>query len=94
LASVETGTRPTAQVRKFPLSTLIAMVVGSMVGAGVFSLPRDFTLSTGVFGALIAWVNAGTVLGFLGVLALFASVTNFCYGSLPRVLRELAACRA
>src|SRR5215475_4583937 len=48
-----------AEVRKFPLTTLIAMVVGSMVGAGVFSLPRNFALATGVFGALIAWVIAG-----------------------------------
>ena len=47
-------------MRKFPLTTLIAMVVGSMVGAGVFSLPRNFALSTGVFGALIAWAIAGT----------------------------------
>jgi arginine:ornithine antiporter / lysine permease len=60
LASVETDTRAAAQVRKFPLTTLIAMVVGSMVGAGVFSLPRNFALSTGVFGALIAWAIAGT----------------------------------
>src|SRR5215813_7705096 len=36
------------------------MVVGSMVGAGVFSLPRNFALATGVFGALIAWAIAGT----------------------------------
>jgi arginine:ornithine antiporter/lysine permease len=49
-----------AEVRKFPLTTLIAMVVGSMVGAGVFSLPRNFALATGVFGALIAWAVAGT----------------------------------
>lgn len=53
-------TKAPAEVRKFPLTTLIAMVVGSMVGAGIFSLPRNFALSTGVFGALIAWVIAGT----------------------------------
>jgi arginine:ornithine antiporter/lysine permease len=53
-------TKAPAEVRKFPLTTLIAMVVGSMVGAGVFSLPRNFALATGVFGALIAWVIAGT----------------------------------
>lgn len=52
-------TKAPAEVRKFPLTTLIAMVVGSMVGAGVFSLPRNFALATGVFGALIAWVIAG-----------------------------------
>jgi arginine:ornithine antiporter/lysine permease len=36
------------------------MVVGSMVGAGVFSLPRLFAQETGVAGALIAWAVAGT----------------------------------
>lgn len=49
-----------AEVKKFPLTTLTAMVVGSMVGAGIFSLPRNFALATGVYGALIAWVIAST----------------------------------
>src|SRR5215468_10725580 len=53
-------TKAPAEVKKFPLTTLIAMVVGSMVGAGVFSLPRNFALETGVAGAIIAWVVAGT----------------------------------
>jgi hypothetical protein len=53
-------TKAPAEVRKFPLTTLIAMVVGSMVGAGIFSLPRNFGLATGVYGALIAWAIAGT----------------------------------
>ncbi|KUL28169.1 arginine-ornithine antiporter [Actinoplanes awajinensis subsp. mycoplanecinus] len=35
------------------------MVVGSMIGAGVFSLPRRFAQETGVVGALIAWTIAG-----------------------------------
>ncbi|MBW8481397.1 basic amino acid/polyamine antiporter [Actinomadura sp. PM05-2] len=35
------------------------MVVGSMVGAGVFSLPRNFAQATGVFGAIVAWAIAG-----------------------------------
>ncbi|KAA9151730.1 amino acid permease [Amycolatopsis acidicola] len=39
--------------------TLMAMVVGSMVGAGVFSLPARFAGETGVWGALISWVIAG-----------------------------------
>ena len=46
--------------QKLPLLTLTAMVVGSMVGAGVFSLPRNFAMATGVYGALIAWAIAGT----------------------------------
>ncbi len=42
------------------LPTLTMMVVGSMVGAGVFSLPRRFATETGVYGALIAWAIAGS----------------------------------
>jgi len=53
-------TKAPSEVKKFPLTTLIAMVVGSMVGAGIFSLPRNFALATGVYGALIAWAVAGT----------------------------------
>lgn len=45
---------------KLALTTLTMMVVGSMVGAGVFSLPRRFAQETGVAGALIAWAIAGT----------------------------------
>ncbi len=44
---------------KFTLPTLTAMVVGSMVGAGIFSLPRSFGQATGPFGALVAWTVAG-----------------------------------
>lgn len=35
------------------------MVVGSMVGAGIFSLPQAFSRETGPFGAMIAWAIAG-----------------------------------
>ena len=44
---------------KFTLPTLTAMVVGSMVGAGIFSLPRSFGQATGPFGAVVAWTIAG-----------------------------------
>jgi arginine:ornithine antiporter / lysine permease len=39
---------------------LTAMVVGGMVGAGIFSLPRTFAQATGPLGAVIAWIVAGT----------------------------------
>lgn len=39
---------------------LTAMVIGSMVGAGIFSLPRTFAGATGPLGAIIAWIIAGT----------------------------------
>jgi arginine:ornithine antiporter / lysine permease len=51
--------REEAAGQKLSLATLTAMVVGSMVGAGVFSLPRNFAQATGVLGALIAWGIAG-----------------------------------
>ena len=44
---------------KLSLLALTAMVVGSMVGAGVFQLPARFATQTGVYGALIAWTIAG-----------------------------------
>lgn len=45
---------------KLSLNALIAMVVGSMVGAGIFNLPGRFGAATGPFGAIIAWAIAGT----------------------------------
>ncbi|MGR6923550.1 basic amino acid/polyamine antiporter [[Actinomadura] parvosata] len=56
---MSTETETAAAARKLPLPTLTAMVVGSMVGAGVFSLPRNFAQATGVWGALVAWLVAG-----------------------------------
>ncbi|MGW5637353.1 basic amino acid/polyamine antiporter [Streptomyces sp. NPDC003832] len=49
-----------SRTAKLSLPTLTMMVVGSMVGAGVFSLPSRFAQETGVAGALIAWAVAGT----------------------------------
>jgi arginine:ornithine antiporter / lysine permease len=46
--------------KKFSLPILTAMVVGSMVGSGIFMLPRRFGEATGVAGALVAWIIAGT----------------------------------
>ena len=60
---IETTTPKNDQ--KVSLPTLTAMVVGSMIGAGVFLLPRRFGTETGVLGAIIAWTVAG-----LGMLML------------------------
>lgn len=45
---------------KLTFLTMTGMVVGSMVGAGVFSLPRRFAQETGIAGALVSWAIAGT----------------------------------
>src|ERR1700754_2116101 len=44
---------------KVSLPTLTAMVVGSMIGSGVFLLPRRFGTEAGVLGAILAWTIAG-----------------------------------
>jgi arginine:ornithine antiporter/lysine permease len=49
-----------SEPQKLSRLALTAMVVGSMVGAGIFSLPATFGRATGPFGALVAWVIAGT----------------------------------
>jgi len=49
----------TQSSQKFSLFALTAMVVGSMGGAGIFSLPQTFGAATGPFGAIIAWGIAG-----------------------------------
>ncbi|ROR42888.1 arginine:ornithine antiporter (APA family) [Kitasatospora cineracea] len=51
---------PAVGTAKLTLRTLTMLVVGSMVGAGVFSLPGRFAQETGVLGALVSWLIAGT----------------------------------
>jgi arginine:ornithine antiporter/lysine permease len=47
-----------ASEQKLTLFALTGMVVGSMVGSGIFSLPQTFGIATGPFGAIIAWCIA------------------------------------
>lgn len=55
----ETETTTPENDQNVSLPTLTAMVVGSMIGAGVFLLPRRFGTETDVLGAVIAWTIAG-----------------------------------
>lgn len=57
---------------KLSLPALTGMVVGSMVGAGVFQLPARFAGETGVYGAIIAWSIAG--LGMLTLALVFQTL--------------------
>jgi len=57
-----------------PLNALIALVVGSMVGAGIFTIPAAFGRATGVVGALIAWVIAGV--GMLMLALVFQTLAQ------------------
>ncbi|WP_432479319.1 basic amino acid/polyamine antiporter [Nocardioides sp. GXQ0305] len=66
-APVRGSRRPAVSV-----PTLAAMVVGAMVGGGVFTLPSSFGQATGVLGALVAWTVAG--LGMLMLALVFQSL--------------------
>ncbi|MEV4357599.1 amino acid permease [Nonomuraea sp. NPDC049625] len=56
-------------ISRLPLTMLTAMVAGSTVGAGVFSLPGNF----GQAGVVVAWAVAGT--GMLMPAFVFQSLT-------------------
>lgn len=64
----------TDNVKKIALPALVAMVVGSMIGSGIFALPSRFATATGVYGALIAWVIAGG--GMLMLAFVFQSLAQ------------------
>jgi arginine:ornithine antiporter / lysine permease len=68
----DTAVRGEATPRTVSVLTLASMVVGSMVGGGVFTLPSSFGAATGVIGAVIAWTIAGT--GMLMLAFVFQSL--------------------
>ncbi|KAA1420617.1 amino acid permease [Mumia zhuanghuii] len=72
MSTTEAATPST--INKLTLPTLTAMVVGGMVGAGVFSLPARFGVATGILGSLIAWAIAGT--GMLMLAFVFQNLAN------------------
>ena len=59
-------------LQKVSVLTLVGIVVGSIVGGGVFTLRRSFGSATGVLGAIIAWIIAGT--GMLMLAFVFQSL--------------------
>jgi arginine:ornithine antiporter/lysine permease len=63
-----------ASAQKLSRGALLALVVGSMIGAGIFTLPAAFGRSTGVVGALISWAIAGT--GMLMLAFVFQTLSR------------------
>jgi hypothetical protein len=49
------ATEPVAASRKLRLGSLTALVIGSMIGSGVFSLPQNMAAGAGPLAIAIGW---------------------------------------
>jgi arginine:ornithine antiporter/lysine permease len=65
---------PNEADQKLSRSALIALVIGSMVGSGIFALPASFGRATGALGASIAWIIAGA--GMLMLALVFQTLSR------------------
>jgi arginine:ornithine antiporter / lysine permease len=65
---------PNEADQKLSRSALIALVIGSMVGSGIFALPASFGQATGALGATIAWIIAGA--GMLMLALVFQTLSR------------------
>ena len=59
---------------KLKLGALVALVVGSMIGGGIFSLPQNMAVSADVGAILIGW--AITAVGMLTLAFVFQTLAN------------------
>ena len=60
--------------KKLRLGALIALVVGSMVGGGIFSLPQNIAASASAGATLIGWLITGV--GMLTLAFVFQTLAN------------------
>ncbi|KAF1015946.1 MAG: Arginine/ornithine antiporter [Stenotrophomonas maltophilia] len=63
-----------AASQRLGLAALTALVVGSMVGAGIFSLPQNIARSAGRAAALLGWAISGV--GMLMLAFVFQALAN------------------
>jgi len=68
------GTMQAAGPSKLRLGALTALVVGSMIGGGIFSLPQNMAASSGAGSIVIAW--AITFAGMLTLAFVFQNLAN------------------
>ncbi|MDF0606300.1 arginine-ornithine antiporter [Neisseriaceae bacterium TC5R-5] len=63
--------QPSGRLR---LSALVALVIGSMLGSGIFSLPQNISVSAGAGAILIGWCI--TAIGMLMLAFVFQTLAN------------------
>ena len=67
-------TQTSASSDKLKFGALIALVVGSMVGGGIFSLPQNIAKSASAGATLIGWLITGV--GMLMLAFVFQTLAN------------------
>ncbi len=64
----------TESTRKLKLGALVALVVGSMIGGGIFSLPQNIAASASAGATLVGWLITGV--GMLTLAFVFQTLAN------------------
>jgi hypothetical protein len=65
---------PIASGKKLRLGSLTALVIGSMVGSGVFSLPQNMAAGAGPLAIIIGW--GITAVGMLALVFVYQSLAT------------------
>ncbi|WP_256822250.1 MULTISPECIES: arginine-ornithine antiporter [unclassified Pseudomonas] len=68
------GSLRKVEPKRLSLSLLIALVVGSMIGSGIFSLPQNMAASAGAGAILIGWLITG--IGMLSLALVYQTLSN------------------
>ena len=69
-----TSVNPQQLSEKLNLAALIALVIGSMIGGGIFSLPQNMAAHAGAGAIIIAWTI--TCFGMLTLAFVFQNLAN------------------
>ena len=80
----------TNNVNKLGLPLLIAVIISSVIGGGVFDLPADMSRHAGTLAVLIGWVI--TTIGMFCLVLVFRNLTRRkpeCKGGIYTYAREL-----
>jgi arginine:ornithine antiporter/lysine permease len=68
------GSLRKAEPKRLSLSLLTALVIGSMIGSGIFSLPQNMAASAGAGAILIGWLITGV--GMLSLALVYQTLSN------------------
>src|SRR5690242_9087985 len=60
--------------KRLSLSLLTALVIGSMIGSGIFSLPQNMAASAGAGAILIGWLITGV--GMLSLALVYQTLSS------------------